>query len=131
LSRQELLRAKKRSTESLVPVSLGYIVGLCEKVDSQTYEANSKGVSGEEQKLRNKALISLLYLSARRVSELCGRTLKEKDTGQVVDVWEGVKVRDFRVLKRTSHKSVVMKVRILKKGCYTSEKGHNLNSENI
>jgi integrase len=110
------VRTKKRSTESLIPVSMSYIVGLCEKVDNQSHEANSKGLNGEEQKLRNKALISLLYLSARRVSELCGRTLKEKDTGQIVDVWEGVKVKDFRVLKRTSHKSIIMRVRILKKG---------------
>ena len=62
-----------------MPVNMGYIAELCEKADSASYGVGRKGLSPQEQKMRKRALISLMYLSARRVSELVGRTLKDKE----------------------------------------------------
>jgi len=106
----------KRSAENLAPVNLQYILGLIEKVDKQNYCFSlQKGLTGEEQKMRNKALISLLYLSGRRISELVGRTLKDEE-GNVVDVYEGVKLKDFRIRKVKNRRVLVMRFRVLKKG---------------
>lgn len=97
---------KRRSTYGMVPVSFGYIENLIRKVDKTKYP--------EILKLRNKALIVLLYYSARRISEIVGRKL-ELDNGEV-DVWEGVRIKDFRFDTRKRRDIMIMKVRILKKG---------------
>lgn len=101
---------KRRSTKGLVPVSFQYIRSLVEKVDDTHYT--------DELKLRNKALIILLYYSARRISEILGRLLLLKMGKAVIgeDVWEGVKVKDFRFDNRKGRDILVMKCRILKKG---------------
>lgn len=99
----------------MIPVSFSYIERLIMKVDRQNYGYSiKKGLSGEEQKLRNKALIVLLYYSARRISEIVGRVLKLDDG--TYDVWEGVKVKDFRFDTLSKRDVIIMNVRILKKG---------------
>jgi len=97
---------KRRSTYGMVPVGFQYIEGLIKKVDKTGYTENLKR--------RNKALIVLLYYSARRISEILGRKLK-LDTGDL-DVWQGVSVKDFRFDTRNGRDIAIMRVRILKKG---------------
>lgn len=97
---------KRRATQGMVPVSFDYIKALIRKVDETHYPTFMK--------LRNKALIVLLYYSARRISELVGRKLVLEDGS--VDVWLGVKVKDFRFDKRKNRDTIVMHTRILKKG---------------
>ena len=105
---------KRKSTLGMVPVSFSRIEGLILKVDEKEYgDSLISGLTGEQQKLRNKALIVLLYYSARRISEILGRVLK-LDAGY--DVWEGVKVKDFRFDILKGKEVVIMNVRILKKG---------------
>lgn len=101
---------RRRSTKGLVPVSFQYIQNLVKKVDETYYT--------EDLKLRNKALIILVYYSARRISEILGRTLPLKMGKAVIgeDVWEGVKVKHCRFDKRKGRNILVMKCRILKKG---------------
>jgi len=65
-------------------------------------------------RLRNKALIILLYYSARRISEIVGRKLKLENG--TVDVWRGVCVKDFRFDIREDREIMIMNIRILKKG---------------
>ncbi|UCH70396.1 MAG: site-specific integrase [Candidatus Bathyarchaeota archaeon] len=97
---------KRRSMYGTVPVSFQYIQQLVEKVDKTKYNSDLK--------LRNKALIVLLYYSARRISEIVGRTLELKNGA--VDKWQGVTVKDFRFDTRNGRDIMVMRVRILKKG---------------
>lgn len=106
---------KRKSTVGMVPVSFSYIERLIMKVDRQKcgYGIIS-GLTGEEQKLRNKSLIVLLYYSARRISEIVGRVLKLDDGSY--DVWGGVKVKDFRFDTMRNRDVIIMNVRILKKG---------------
>lgn len=97
---------KRRETKGMVPVSFDYIKRLVDKVDETHYP--------EHMKLRNKALIVLLYYSARRISEILGRKLNLDDGS--LDVWPGVCVKDFRFDKRKGRTILIMRVRILKKG---------------
>lgn len=97
---------KRRPTHGMVPVSFHYIRNLVKKVDETRYD--------DTLKLRNKALIVLLYYSARRISEIVGRTLTLEDGS--LDVWEGIKVKNFRFDKRKGRQLIIMNVRILKKG---------------
>lgn len=98
------------------PVSREYIESLLDKEDGLNYGYSIKGgLSPEEQHLRNKALISLLYLSARRISELVGRTYTDEESG-IKDVWEGVKVSDFKYDILGGVRVLIMNCRILKKG---------------
>ena len=97
---------KRRSTYGMIPVSFEYIRNLVKKVDQTRYDSTLK--------LRNKALIVLLYYSARRISELVGRKLILNDDS--IDEWPGVCVEDFRFDKREGRDTIIMNVRILKKG---------------
>lgn len=97
---------KRRETKGMIPVSFDYIKGLVSKVDETHYP--------RYMKLRNKALIVLLYYSARRISEILGRKLKLDDGS--LDVWPGVCVKDFRFDKRKGRDIIIMRARILKKG---------------
>lgn len=102
--------AKRRSMKRRAPVSRGYIEDLIKKVDLQDYGFSViGGLSPQQQKLRNKALISMLYLSARRISEIVGRSYAG-------DTWGGVKVSDFRYDTLGGVKVLIMNTRILKKG---------------
>ena len=106
---------KRKSTVGMVPVSFSKIEKLILAVAKQNYGYSIKGgLSREDQIMRNQALIVLLYYSARRISELVGRTLKLEDGSS--DVWEGVKVKDFRYDTMKKRDVLIMKVRILKKG---------------
>ena len=98
----------RRTAEGLVPIHRSYIQKIIGKVDKTHYD--------EGMKCRNKALIALTYLSGRRISELCGRVLKDKFSGQVVDVCEGVHYKDFRFDTLDGQPIVIMRCRILKKG---------------
>ena len=98
----------RRTAEGLVPIHRNYIQKLIDNVDVTHYDRNLKD--------RNKALIALTYLSGRRISELCGRILKDKISGVVVDVSEGVKRKDFRFDTLDNQPIVIMHCRILKKG---------------
>jgi len=105
---------KRKSMVGTVPVGFPFIETLISKEDKQKYGYSIRGsLSPEDQKLRNKALIVLLYYSARRISELVGRTLK-LDVGY--DICPGVKVKDFRFDTVKGRDLVIMNVRILKKG---------------
>lgn len=90
----------------MVPVSFDYIKALVRKADKTKYPAYMK--------VRNKALIVLLYYSARRISEVLGRKLVLEDGS--VDTWPGLKVKDFRFDKRKGRDTMIMHIRILKKG---------------
>lgn len=80
----------RRSMKDVAPVSRDYIRMLVDKFDTIQYgESIRGGLSPEEQRHRNKALTSLLYLSARRVSEIVGRKYKG-------DIHKGVMLSDFR-----------------------------------
>lgn len=105
----------RRSMKGTIPVSFSYITRLINKVDEQKFGFSiKKKLSEDDQKLRNKALIVLLYYSARRISEIVGRTLT-LDNGKK-DVWDGVKVKDFRFEVMGDKDVLIMRVRILKKG---------------
>lgn len=102
--------------ERKAPVSRDYIAKLLDKVDQQNYGYSIRGgLKPAEQKLRNKALISMLYLSARRISELVGRVYKDEESG-IEDVWEGVKISSLRYDKLQDTEVLIMPCRILKKG---------------
>ena len=96
--------------EGVAPVSRGHIEYLVRKVDSVNYGMPFayEDCNPEEQKLRNKGLISLLYFSARRISEIVGRTYKGY-------TYEGVKVGDFREEEYEGEEVLIMNCEILKK----------------
>jgi len=112
---------KRRSMYGTVPVSFQFIQQLVDKVDKTKY--------GSDLKLRNKALIVLLYYSARRISEIVGRTLELKNG--TVDKWRGVTVKDFRFDTRNGRDIMVMRVRILKKGKAKADSIRNVYREVI
>jgi len=113
------------SMEHVAPVPREYIIELLEKIDRQRYGWQIRGsrnckrrLSPEEQRMRNKALISLLYLSARRISEIVGRVHVTKN-GEILE-WRGVTVKDFsrRKIRDRSGRTfdvLVMRCQILKK----------------
>jgi len=98
--------AKRRSTKDLPPVSRQYILNLIKKVDSLHYD--------DFWKKWVKALIALLYLSGRRISEIVGRKYPER--GPPIDVYEGVKMEDFEIVSVAGRRVLRMHCRILKKG---------------
>ncbi|RLI00212.1 hypothetical protein DRO19_00135 [Candidatus Bathyarchaeota archaeon] len=107
--------AKRRTTEGLMAVRRNYIEGLISRVDMMDYGFGLKsGLTPKEQKMRNKALIALLYLSARRISEIVGRVKKLPDGS--VDVWEGVTLDDFQFGEVENEKIMRMRIRVLKRG---------------
>lgn len=101
---------RRRSMEGTAPVSRNHIKYLVRKIDGMNYGMPfARGdCSPSEQKLRNKALASLLYLSARRISEIVGRTYKGY-------TYEGVLVRDFREEEYEGEEVLIMNCEILKK----------------
>jgi len=111
---------RRMSMRGIAPVPRDYIIKLIEKVDYMNYGYQIGGgkYTPEEQRMRNKALISLLYLSARRISEIVGRTTVTKD-GKFLE-WSGVRVRDFSKRKYKDrdgniYDALVMRCEILKK----------------
>lgn len=102
--------AIRRKTKDLPSVDREYIMGLINRVDTTEYGYSIRGgLTPQEQNMRNKGLVAMLYLSGRRISELLGRRYYE-------DVYEGVKVGDLKLGKVGRHKVLRMHVRILKKG---------------
>jgi hypothetical protein len=100
---------KRRGMKDVAPVSRDYIRMLVDKFDTIQYgESIRGGLSPEEQRHRNKALTSLLYLSARRVSEIVGRKYKG-------DIHKGVMVSDFREDQLDGQDVLILNCRILKK----------------
>jgi len=100
---------KRRGMEFVAPVSRDYIRMLVDKFDTIQYgESILGGLSPEEQRQRNKALTSLLYLSARRISEIVGRKYKG-------DIYNGVMVSDFREDQLDGQDVLILNCRILKK----------------
>ena len=107
--------AKRRSTKELPAVSRSYIENLINKVDQTTYgESIQPGLSPAEQRMRNKALIVLLYLSARRISEIVGRVYKYPNGEE--DRWVGVAPDDLEEATVENLRVLRMHVRILKRG---------------
>jgi len=105
---------KRASMEGVAPVPRGYVAGLLKRVDKTEYGTRvGGGLTPLEQRMRNKALISLLYLSARRISELVGRTCTTKK-GKTLK-WEGVRVRNFTRMEIAGRQVLVMRTQILKK----------------
>lgn len=98
----------RRAMRGVAPVSRSAIEKLVTKIDVIEYGHGMRGLSPSEQCLRNKALISLLYLSARRISEIVGRTYKR-------DVYEGVLTSDFTLSTLRGEQVLIMRCRILKK----------------
>jgi len=110
-------KPKRRSTwNEDVPVVLrDHIEGLIAKVDSMDYGYSIKGgLTPDEQKMRNKALISVFYLTGRRISEIVGRIFRYDD-GRV-DVWRGVFIHDFSVEHLDGEPFLRMRYRVLKRG---------------
>jgi len=110
----------RRKAEEISPVRRSYILSLIKKVDEQHYghapikrNPHERALTPEEQKMRNKALIALLYLSGRRISELVGRTYVFPD-GRV-DVWEGVYTSDFSFKRVAEENVLAMRYRVLKR----------------
>ena len=102
--------AIRRKTKDIPPVDRKYIFGLIDKVDQQTYGYSIKGgLSPDEQTLRNKALVAMLYLSGRRISELLGRAYHE-------DVYSGIQIGDLQLGRIGRHEVLRVHIRILKKG---------------
>jgi hypothetical protein len=105
----------------MAPVPREYVVALLDRIDETEYgwQVGGGKFSPKEQKMRNKALVSLLYLSARRISELVGRTYTTKPGKRRKRrkrlVWRGVKVSDFSKMKIEGRDVLVMKCEILKK----------------
>jgi len=104
----------RRSGKKITVVPRSYIVELIRKVDSMKYGYSIKGsLSPTEQKLRNKCLIALLYLSGRRISELTGRVATYENQ---IDEWEGVFTEDFTTGQIEDEGILRMKYRVLKRG---------------
>ena len=101
-------RRPRRKMRGLAPVSRDYIRMLLDKIDTIQYGEALGGLSVAEQRLRNKALVSLLYLSARRISEVVGRTYKG-------DVCKGLFLEDFRKDTLDGGRVQIISFRILKK----------------
>lgn len=104
----------RRKMEYIAPVDRDYVVGLLEKVDSTEYGTTIRGsgLSSSEQKLRNKALISTLYLTNRRISELVGRIYAKHG---MFDDYKGTLCRNFRLSAMGEENVLIMNCRILKK----------------
>lgn len=105
----------RRKTKGLSIEDRSYIHRLIEKVDATKY---SEGY--EYLKLRDKALITLLYLSGRRISELVGRVYEYTRGPKTseVDVYSGVLLGQIWVGYVKNIKVLKMKCRILKKGSW-------------
>jgi len=102
-------KTKRRSMEGMAPVSRDFIRLLVDKVDTIEYgQSIIGGLSPAEQQQRNKSLISLLYLSARRISEIVGRKYKGF-------IYEGVQLKDFREDTLEGRDVLIMNCLILKK----------------
>ena len=118
-----MAKGRRRSMEHRAPVSRKYILGLLDKVDTIPYGPRYRtGMSPEIQRLRNKALISFLYLGARRVSEVVGREYpwrRHNDTSPLhphSDKFDGVHLSDIRYDKLEGRSLMIVQCRILKKG---------------
>ena len=113
-------RTPRRSMEGRAAWSRQDIVDIVEKVGHNTYSSQGSALTSDEQSLRNKALVSFLYLSARRVSEVVGRHvtyLNPKDVSTVVvDEFKGVGLSDIRETVINEVPVLVFNTRILKKG---------------
>lgn len=107
--------SKRRKTKGLNIVDRNYIHSLIGKADETQYS-----LGYEYLKLRDKALIALLYLSGRRISELVGRTYeytRGSHAGEV-DVYKGVTLSQVWTGFVKGMKVLKMKCRILKKGSW-------------
>jgi integrase len=91
------------------PVSRDFMRILIERIDRMEYGPSIRGgLTPDEQRARNKALISILYLSARRISEIVGREYKG-------DIHRGVLTRDFSKSTMEGRDVLIVRCRILKK----------------
>lgn len=108
---------KRRSMKRRAPISRGYIVGLLTKIDEIPYGYSvKKGLSAQDQRIRNKAVVSYFYESARRVSEIVGRKIINIDTGEIIDEWRGTYLSDIRYDTLSGTRVMIVNCRILKKG---------------
>lgn len=86
-------------------VTRHYIEGVIQRVDDMLYGYSIKRrLTREEQQMRNKALIAMLYLSGRRISEIVG-----------LEAYEGLTTNNIVVGKIGERQVLRFKVRILKK----------------
>lgn len=101
-------------------ISRTYVERLIQDVD-EFYRTREKGTRTYNYvaALRLKALIALLYLSGRRVSELTGRTYCYGD-GRPDDVYEGVGLKDFKEARVKEKPVLCMRYRVLKRGDFQS-----------
>jgi hypothetical protein len=111
----------KRSMKGSVPVSRGYILHILEKIDTIPYKVRvGGGLTPDVQRIRNKALVSFLYLSARRISEVVGREYPWRKRGTIKhihsDTWVGINVDDVRYDTLSNVEVMIVTCRILKKG---------------
>jgi len=109
ISRPKVATSKRRSMKRTAPVSRDYIRLLLNKFDTIEYGQSIRtGMPPEKQRERNKVLLSILYLSARRISEIVGRKYKGFTC-------KGVFIKDFREDKLEGNEVLIMNCRILKK----------------
>lgn len=120
---------KRRSMKRRAPVSRDYIRLLVDKFDTLDYGVSiAGGLSPDEQRMRNKALVSLLYLSARRISEIVGRVYVKHDKQKIiyVDKYPGVQCSDFRFDSLEGREILIMNCRILKKWHFKQDKNETV-----
>lgn len=110
------MKSTRRSMKRKAPVSRGYIEGLLDRVNELDYgvQVGGHGLSPEIQRLRNKALIGFLYLSARRISEVVG-LLDPGSATRLSQRLPGVMLEDIKYDTLSGHPVMIVNCRILKK----------------
>jgi len=110
------VKRTRRSMKGKVPVSRDYIEGLLDRVNGLDYgvKIGGHGLDPETQRLRNKALIGFLYLSARRISEVVGLRDSGSATRQAQRL-PGVMLEDIRYDTQAGRPVMIISCRILKK----------------
>lgn len=98
-----------------VPVSRAYIEALLPRVDALDYGVSVRGgLDPASQRLRNKALIAFLYLSARRISEVVG-LVSHPSADAPLERLPGVMLKDIRYDTLAGRPVMIVRCRILKK----------------
>ena len=97
------------------PPSREYLEGVLDRVNTMDYGvAIGGGLSVEEQRLRNKALIAFLYLSARRISEVVG-LVSHSSAHTPPERLPGIMLKDIRHDTLEGVPVMIVNCRILKK----------------